>query len=521
MFFPLSLSARYKVNAYSNEGFFGAYRLAGRYYPDTELKNANEYIHELSFGSEYRRRDDDAGRERELYSAFTIAQHDGTYYDPDDGGSRQSGGIDIGDRMNYLRYGPELVFRQSLGRLSFSAMTKAQLWNYENVAPVPEYDHEFFFLGVTTQYRFGPTSLLRLSLNKYSRRFGDRPSFELDGTQPIGTPPVRYDYFDASLIARQRLFEGFWFGVEYERTRRLDRHVGYNDYVRDSYGVEIHWDIGNRFGYEKAGALRDVMQNHMLQLLAVTAMEPPNSLDPEAVRTEKLKTLHAIRLPDSAEEVEACTVRGQYGPGSINGEKVPGYRQEAGVAADSSTPTFVAARLYLDTWRWAGVPFLLRHGKRMAKRATEIAVQFRTPPLALFRGTDIPGRCTNLLMIRIQPDEGISLRFGAKQPGVGMHIANVQMDFGYEESFNARIPDAYERLLIDALTGDPTLFTRSDEVRAMWRWADAVQEGWEAIGPPRYPNYAAGSWGPPEAERLFSSEEAARLGFCLIGWRQP
>ncbi len=294
----------------------------------------------------------------------------------------------------------------------------------------------------------------------------------------------------------------------------------YVDHVQitmaESVGVE------NRAAfYEKAGALRDVMQNHMLQLLAVTAMEPPNSLDPEAVRTEKLKTLHAIRLPANAEEVEACTVRGQYGSGSINGEKVPGYRQEADVAADSNTPTFVAARLYLDTWRWAGVPFLLRHGKRMAKRATEIAVQFRTPPLALFRGTDIPGRCTNLLMIRIQPDEGISLRFGAKRPGGGMHIANVQMDFGYEESFNARIPDAYERLLIDALTGDPTLFTRSDEVRAMWRWADAVQEGWEAIGPPRYPNYAAGSWGPPEADRLFSGEKAARLGFCLIGWRQP
>jgi len=249
VFLPLSLSARYKVNAYSNEGFFGAYRLAGRYYQDKELANGNEYIHELSFGSEYRRRDDDADRERELYSAFTIAQHDEIYYDPDDGGSRQITGVDIGDRMNYLRYGPEVTFRQSLGRLSFGVTTKAQLWNYENVELVPEYDHEFFFLGLTTQYRFGPTSLLRLTVNKYSRRFGDRPSFELDGTQPISAPPVRYDYVDASVIARQRLFDGLWLGVEYQRTERQDRHVGYNDYVRDSYGAELHWDIGNRFGF--------------------------------------------------------------------------------------------------------------------------------------------------------------------------------------------------------------------------------------------------------------------------------
>ncbi len=251
VYIPVSLSATYRVDAYSNEGFFGAYRLAGRYYPDKELENANEYIHEFSFGSEYRRRDDDA--ERELYSAFTIAQHDGTYYDPDDGGSRQSGGIDIGDRMNFLRYGPELTFRQSLGRFSFGVATKAQLWNYENVELVPEYDHEFFFLGLTTQYRFGPTSLLRLTLDKYSRRFGERPSFELDGSQPIGAPPVRYDYVEAAVIARQRLIDGLWVGVEYQRTERQDRHAGYNDYVRDSYGAEINWSIGNRFGFVASG----------------------------------------------------------------------------------------------------------------------------------------------------------------------------------------------------------------------------------------------------------------------------
>ncbi len=285
--------------------------------------------------------------------------------------------------------------------------------------------------------------------------------------------------------------------------------------VAESVGVE------NRAAYyDRAGALRDMMQNHMLQLLAVTAMEPPNSLEPNALRNEKVKTLHAIRIPAGAEEVAASTVRGQYGVGSINGSRVAGYRQEPDVAADSTTPTYVAARLYLDTWRWAGVPFLLRHGKRLPKRATEIAIQFRTPPLALFRGTEIPGRCTNLLMIRIQPDEGISLRFGAKEPGAGMKIADAQMDFSYEERFDTRLPDGYERLLLDALLGDPTLFMRSDEVRAMWCWADALLEAWEELGTPEYPNYEAGSWGPPGANALFPHEDAIRLGFCPIGWRQ-
>ena len=282
--------------------------------------------------------------------------------------------------------------------------------------------------------------------------------------------------------------------------------------VAESVGVEQRAAY-----YERSGALRDMMQNHMLQLLAVTAMEPPNSLAPNAVRDEKVKTLEAMRLPASPEEVDAWTVRGQYGPGTMNGTAVPGYRAEPGVAPDSTTLTYVGARVYLDTWRWAGVPFLLRHGKRLPKRATEVAIKFKTPPLALFRGTDVPGVCTNLLIIRIQPDEGISLRFGAKQPGVGMKIDNVQMDFSYEEAFDERIPEGYERLLLDSLIGDPTLFTRADEVRAMWRWADTLLEGWDTIGAPTFPNYAAGSWGPADAARIFPAIET---GGCAIGWRE-
>jgi hypothetical protein len=255
-FMPVSMSAKYFVNAFEHEGFFGAYRLAGRYYQDKELKNGNEFSHELSFGNEYRRRDEEANRERELYSAFKVSQHNETYYDPDDGGSRVLGGVNIEDRMNYLRYGPELVFRQSHERLSMGVEMKAQLWNYEDVVQVPEYDHELFLLGLTTQYRFAPTSLLRVNVSTYSRRYGDRPSFELDGTQLIGSPTVRYDYLDVSVSARQRVFDSFWFGVEYQRTDREDRHVGYNDYVRDSYGVELHWGIGNRFDIAASGYYR-------------------------------------------------------------------------------------------------------------------------------------------------------------------------------------------------------------------------------------------------------------------------
>jgi len=256
VFMPVRLSAKYKVNAYSNEGFFGAYRLAGRYYQDKELDNGNEFLHELSFGNEYRRRDKEKKRERQVYSAFKVAQHDEVYYDPDDGGSRQSGGADIGDRMNYLRYGPEINFRQSYEHLSVGFVAKAQLWNYENVELVPEYDHEFFLFGVTTQYRFAPTSLLRLTVDKYSRRFGERPSFELDGTQLLGAPPLRYDYLDISVVARQRIVDSLWFGIEYIRTDRQDRYVGYNDYTRDSYGAEIHWDVGNRFNVVASGYYR-------------------------------------------------------------------------------------------------------------------------------------------------------------------------------------------------------------------------------------------------------------------------
>jgi glucose-6-phosphate 1-dehydrogenase len=285
--------------------------------------------------------------------------------------------------------------------------------------------------------------------------------------------------------------------------------------VAESIGVEDRGEY-----YESAGALRDMMQNHMLSLLTLTAMEPPFSLEADAIRDEKLKVLKSIRMPQSADDVAKNTFRGQYGPGKVQGKDAVGYREEAKVSPESATPTYVAARVYVDSWRWANVPFCLRHGKRMPKRGTEIAIQFSTPPLSLFRGTGILEHVNNTLVLRIQPNEGITLHFGAKTPGIGMKLANVSMDFTYDEEFHQEIPEAYERLLLDAMLGDQTLFMRSDEVGAMWQWADAIQDGWNALPPPSFPNYPAGSWGPPEAEFLLPHEGEIAPGLCPIGWRR-
>ncbi len=247
-FVPLRLAAQYTVNSFENESFFGAYRYVGRLYQDEALKNADEYAHELSFGSEYHKHT--GGAERMIFSAFRIAQRDGTYYDRDDGGIIVVDDAEIGTRMNYMRYGPEIWFRQSFDRFSFGGQGKGELWNYEKTTVVPEYDHQYVLLGMNAQYRFTRTSLLRVTADTYQRHFGTRPSFELDGTQPIGNEPVRYDYLDLGISARQRITRGFWFGLNYVRTDRQDRHVGYNDYLRNSFGAEVHLDIGWRFDLE-------------------------------------------------------------------------------------------------------------------------------------------------------------------------------------------------------------------------------------------------------------------------------
>ena len=257
--------------------------------------------------------------------------------------------------------------------------------------------------------------------------------------------------------------------------------------------------------YDATGALRDIVQNHVLQLLAMFAMEPPVEFSPEDLRDEKLKVLRAVK-PMSPAEVADATVRGQYVSGWVEGERAVAYRDEPEVSPASETETFVALRLQLESWRWAGVPFYIRTGKAMATRVTEIAVQFRRPPLALFGRAGIDGVDPNVLAIRVQPDEGILLRFGAKVPGQGMQIRGVNMDFRYGSSFAVDSPDAYETLLLDCMMGDASLFTRGDEAERAWEILDPILAAWSAGegGPLHF--YGAGSWGPPAADALLERD---------------
>jgi glucose-6-phosphate 1-dehydrogenase len=239
-----------------------------------------------------------------------------------------------------------------------------------------------------------------------------------------------------------------------------------------------------------------------MQLLALVAMEPPVSMEADAVRDEKVKVFRALRQL-SAPDVILDTIRGQYTSGSILGEPVKGYRDEDRVPRDSTTPTYVALRINIDNWRWAGVPFFLRHGKRLPKRATEIAIQFRTPPMRLFGEASAPAAAPNVLILNIQPDEGISLCIGSKVPGPDVRIRQVKMDFRYGHSFGVASPDAYERLLLDAILGDSTLFTRRDEVEHAWRFFNIILEVWAEEGAKGLQFYPAGHWGPDVADRLF------------------
>ena len=250
--------------------------------------------------------------------------------------------------------------------------------------------------------------------------------------------------------------------------------------------------------YDQAGASRDMVQNHMMQLLALVAMEPPVAWDADAIRDEKAKVLRALS-PLTPEEVFQTVLRARYTRGSRGGEEVPGYLEESGVDPESVTDTFVAMRLQLQTWRWSGVPFYLRHGKRLPKRATEIAIEFRQPPLLLFEGHAAEG---NSLVFRIQPDEGISLSFLSKVPGMRLRRQPVKMDFTYQSAFGIASPEAYERLVLDALSGDGTLFTRSDEVEYAWRFVGSILDGWAQQPPETVASYPAGTWGPAEADTL-------------------
>ncbi|HYY02321.1 MAG TPA: glucose-6-phosphate dehydrogenase [Gaiellaceae bacterium] len=278
------------------------------------------------------------------------------------------------------------------------------------------------------------------------------------------------------------IFEPIW-------NRQFIDHVQIT--VAESIGIE-----GRAGYYEQAGAIRDIFQNHLLQLLAITAMEPPIDFTAESVRNEKVKVLRAMHTPGPK-----SVVRGQYGRGFIEGEEVPGYREEEGVDPQSMTETYVAAKLYVDNWRWADTPFYVRMGKRLPRRETTIAIQFKRAPHPPFEETAADGLRPNVLLVHIQPDEGVSLAIGAKVPGQGMTIRTVHMDFLYGGAFRTGMPEAYERLILDCVLGDATLFTRTDEVVEQWKLVDAMVAPW-LRDRPSFPNYAAGTWGPPSAEEL-------------------
>jgi glucose-6-phosphate 1-dehydrogenase len=338
------------------------------------------------------------------------------------------------------------------------------------------------------------------STDGWTRLIVEKPfGHDLESAQELNT--LLHEHFDETEIFRidhylgketvqnmlalrfaNGIFEPIW-------NRQFIDHIQVT--VAETLGIEGRADY-----YEHAGAIRDIFQNHLLQLIALTAMEPPIDFTADSIRNEKVKVLKAIHTPGPKH-----VVRGQYGRGYIEGQEVPSYREEDGVDPSSMTETFVAAKLFVDNWRWADTPIYVRAGKRLARRETTIAIHFKRAPHPPFEEAAAEGLRPNVLLIHIQPDEGVSLAIGAKVPGQGLQIRTVHMDFLYGGAFRTDLPEAYERLLVDCMRGDASLFTREDEVIEQWQLVDAIVAFWRRDRP-SFPNYAAGTWGPPSSDEL-------------------
>jgi len=383
-----------------------------------------------------------------------------------------------GNRLYYLAT-PPAVFSDIVAALGESGLNR------------PDTDDGFVRIVIEKPYGHDEASAAALDATMHAS-FDESQVYRID--HYLGKETVQNVL---ALRFANAIFEPVW-------NRRYVDHVQIT--VTESLGV------GHRGGfYETAGALRDIVQNHVMQVLALTLMEPPAAFDAHGIRDEKVKALRAVDV-FGPEQVATEVVRAQYRRGWVQGEEVPGYREEEGVDPHSVTETYVAMRLHVDNWRWAGVPVYVRTGKRLPKRVTEVAMQFKEVPHLPFAASQTEGLGPDLLVLRIQPDEGITLRFGAKVPGQAFQVRSVSMDFFYGAAFLEETPEAYERLLLDALVGDPTLFIRADEVEQAWRICDPVLSAWEEGDAP-LARYEAGTWGPAEADRLL--EDDGRK------WRKP
>ncbi len=370
-----------------------------------------------------------------------------------------------GNRLYYLSAGPD-QFPVILENLRKSKLNKAQPGSWARVI---------------AEKPFGTDLPSAQRLNELVKEaFSEKDTFRID--HYLGKETAQN-----IMVMRfaNAIFEQLW------NARYID-HVQIT--ASEALGVE-----GRAGYYDKAGAIRDMVQNHLLQLLCLTAMEPPAGLDADAIRDEKVKVLKSLK-PIRGQDVRNHVVRAQYGAGTVNGKRVPAYLDEQNISLESVTETYVALHINVDNWRWAGVPFFVRVGKRLPKASTEIAIQFKAAPPVLF---NVEGQTidANALVIRIQPDEGVALRMSSKMPGSSLRIEPVKMDFHYGTSFGKATPEAYERLLLDAMSGDATLFARRDEVEEAWKFVDAIRAEWEKSGDD-LALYAAGTWGPTEADEL-------------------